>query len=92
MATRPATKKERLDEYEEFRNGFKRSKRKSLYRQYDDATLVVFRQRRNAYSWCIDREKNDFPEYSSGTFQTEADALWDLGNTLMIGHEYLIEE
>lgn len=75
----------RLAEWKEFESptGWKRSKKGNRWRHWEGATLTIFKRRDECFGWCIaDGEENQF---SSSGFETEADAISDLGDAVGIG-------
>lgn len=67
-----------LREWTEFDRGFRRSSKCNLWREYQGLTLSVFRRTNGRYAWCI-AEQGDERKYSPTSFDSEEDALYDLG-------------
>lgn len=62
---------------------WKRSKKGNRWRHWDGVTLTIFKRDDECFGWCIaDGEETQF---STDEFETEVDAISDLGDALGIG-------
>jgi hypothetical protein len=67
-------KAKRLQMWDEFKAGFRRSKKGNLWRNYEGVTLTVFRRPWDGgFGWSI--SDSEGPEFSPGGFEDEEDAL-----------------
>lgn len=65
---------------EQFVQGFRRSRKGNLWRDWDGVTCTVF-ARMGRYVWCVADEAE--VTYSRERFETEEEALWDLASEMV---------
>lgn len=61
-----------MREIENFKRGFRRSRKGNLYREYEGVVVTIF-GREGSYGWVIN--SGDESRFSSGRFGTEEEAM-----------------
>ncbi len=73
-----------LAAHAEFADGFRRSRRGNLWRNFQGQTVTIFKRTGDDfYGWCI--AGGDERRFSSGAYETEADAMDALASELGVG-------
>ncbi len=58
-------------------SAWRRSNKGNVWREWDGVTITIFRRQDGRWGWCIADE--DGPRYSTGGYETQADARTALG-------------
>lgn len=82
--TRDSSSEAAWAEREEFEQGFKRSKRGNLWRNWEGMTLTVFARDDGRFGWCIVDAEGD-KRFSRGSYESEEDAVGGLAGELGVG-------
>ncbi|KKN04011.1 hypothetical protein LCGC14_1101740 [marine sediment metagenome] len=72
-----------LQELDEFRESFARSRKGNLWRHWEGKTLTVFKRKDGYFGWCV--SDSEGTRFSRGAFEEEVDAVDALADELGVG-------
>lgn len=72
--------------FAEFEAGFHRSRRKNLWRNFEDQTLTVFQCQDGRFSWCVSGGRDDV-RFSPEKYATEEEAMDSIA-VAMLRHQF----
>lgn len=62
---------------------WRRSKKGNLWRRWEGMLLTIIKRNEDCFGWCV--AEDDETQFSSDTFDTESDAMSDLGDAVGVG-------